>query len=300
MSKKRSVNDNSDPIPPAAQSANKQRRTSTPAFRVARESSGTAVNRSSRLTTIRTNAHGRRGYLTESRSLLPDPDPLSSLSINEELPDEAVPDPPAYWQLNDNQAQTVVPSKPPKPKRKRQNTTSEWLIFRQSCLDELLRHDGLSDSLDQEYCISCKKVCGVYKCKDCFSGSLLRCCDCLVNAHRTILFIMSRSSCPTWARGAPCPLPSAGPENFCIFDTYGVHYISVDFCDCRTNGFIHQRTQLLRARWFPATFNRPKTAFTFDCLDTFHELTLQGKTPLYDFYHTVLHKTDNLELNKTV
>ncbi|KAH9956388.1 hypothetical protein BGW80DRAFT_1439367 [Lactifluus volemus] len=223
MSKKRSVNDNSDPIPPAAQSANKQRRTSTPAFRVARESSGTAVNRSSRLTTIRTNAHG----------------------------------------------QTVVPSKPPKPKRKRQNTTSEWLIFRQSCLDELLRHDGLSDSLDQEYCISCKKVCGVYKCKDCFSGSLLRCRDCLVNAHRDhplhhveiwngrFFAAVTLQSLGLRVQlghgGAPCPLPSAGPENFCIFDTYGVHYISVDFCDCRTNGFIHQRTQLLRARWFPAT-----------------------------------------------
>jgi hypothetical protein len=56
----------------------------------------------------------------------------------------------------------------------------------------------------------------------------------------------------------------------------------------------------LRTRWFPATFNRPMTAFTFDCLDTFHELTLQGKTPLYDFYHMVLHKTDSLELHKTV
>lgn len=60
------------------------------------------------------------------------------------------------------------------------------------------------------------------------------------------------------------------------------------------------RTQLLRARWFPATFTRPRTAFTFDCLDTFHLLTLQGKTSLYDFYHTVLHKTDNMELQKPV
>lgn len=100
--------------------------------------------------------------------------------------------------------------------------------------------------------------------------------------------------------GSSCPLPSAGPEHFCVLDTSGVHYISVDFCDCRTNGFVHHRAQLLRARWFPATFNRPQTAFTFDCLDTFHELTLQGKTPLYDFYYTILHKTDNLELNKTI
>ncbi len=100
--------------------------------------------------------------------------------------------------------------------------------------------------------------------------------------------------------GAPCPLPSTGPGKFCVFDTSSVHYISVDFCECQMNGFIHQRTQLLHACWFPASFNWPKTVFTFDCLDTFHEFTLQGKTSLYDFYHTILHKTDNLELNKTV
>jgi len=32
----------------------------------------------------------------------------------------------------------------------------------------------------------------------------------------------------------------------------------------------------------------------------FHLLTLQGKMPIYDFYHTVLHVTDNTELMKPV
>jgi CxC2 like cysteine cluster associated with KDZ transposases len=39
-----------------------------------------------------------------------------------------------------------------------------------------------------------------------------------------------------------------------------------------------QRTQILRARWVPATLQRPKTVFTFDALETFHELTLQDNT----------------------
>ncbi|KAF8496376.1 hypothetical protein F5888DRAFT_1614545, partial [Russula emetica] len=117
----------------------------------------------------------------------------------------------------------------------------EWLIFRQSCLDELLQHDGLSDSLDQGHCISCKKIRGLYKCKDCFSGSLLRCRDCVVDAHRDhpfhrvevcLQFGMAFFAAVTLQSlglrvqlghgGAPCPLPSAGPENFCIFDTSGV------------------------------------------------------------------------------
>ncbi|KAI0245468.1 hypothetical protein BJV78DRAFT_1356698 [Lactifluus subvellereus] len=203
------------------------------------------------------------------------------------------------------------------PKSEDQKTLYMLVVSSSSfCLDKLLRHDGLGDTLDQELCISCKKVNGVYKCKDCFSGSLLRCRGCLVNAHRdhplhrikiwngrffTVVTLQSLGLCVQLGHGgALCPLPSAGPKTFCVFDTTGVHHILVNFCNCRMNGIIHQRTQLLRARWFPATFNRPKTAFTFDCLDTFHELTLQGKTPLYDFYHTVLHKTDNLELNKTV
>lgn len=41
-------------------------------------------------------------------------------------------------------------------------------------------------------------------------------------------------------------------------------------------------------------------AFTFDVLDLFHKLTLQGKTTLYDFYHTLLHRSDNMALGKAV
>jgi hypothetical protein len=101
--------------------------------------------------------------------------------------------------------------------------------------------------------------------------------------------------------GAKCPYPSPGPSDLMVFDTSGVHYVAVNYCDCGQGGqVIHQRTQLLRSRWFPATFDRPKTVFTFDCLATFHELTLQGKTTPFDFYHTILRRTDNAQLSKTI
>jgi hypothetical protein len=101
--------------------------------------------------------------------------------------------------------------------------------------------------------------------------------------------------------GAPCPCPSPAPPDFCIFDISGIHLVNVDFCGCRIDGLaLHPRIQLLRAGWFPATFNRPKTAFTFDTLETFHELTLQGKTTIYDFYHTIQRKTDNLKVQKKI
>jgi hypothetical protein len=67
---------------------------------------------------------------------------------------------------------------------KRQTKLTEWLVFRQSCLDELLRHDGRGSFLGQDLCFSCGVVEGTYKCKDCFMGCLLRCRDCMVEAHR--------------------------------------------------------------------------------------------------------------------
>lgn len=62
--------------------------------------------------------------------MLPDPDPLVGPSVNKELLDEAVPDPPLpnLRPLNDN-PQSAVPPKPPEAKRKRQNTTSVCVLI---------------------------------------------------------------------------------------------------------------------------------------------------------------------------
>jgi len=78
------------------------------------------------------------------------------------------------------------------------------------------------------------------------------------------------------------------------------HTLNVNFCNCNPIQPMDQQVQLLWRGWFPATLDCPWTAFTFDCLETFHELTLQGKVNLYDFYHTILRKTDNANLNKSI
>ena len=101
--------------------------------------------------------------------------------------------------------------------------------------------------------------------------------------------------------GGQCPLPCRGPSNFMVINISGVHRVSVDFCNCGLDGnFTHRRTQLLRSRWMPASFDRPQTGFTFNVLETFHELTLQGKTTAYDFYHTILRRTDSAQLGKRI
>jgi len=77
----------------------------------------------------------------------------------------------------------------------------------------------------------------------------------------------------------------------------GAHLVNIDYCDCiESDRALDKRTQLLHKKWFPATTARPNTVFTFDLLSTFHELTLQGKGNLFDFYHTILRKTDNANI----
>lgn len=100
--------------------------------------------------------------------------------------------------------------------------------------------------------------------------------------------------------GGRCALPVPASPNFLVFSLSGVHQVNVDFCGCQPSYELEKRVQLLRRRWFPATTSRPQTVFTFECLDTFHELTLQGKTNLYDFYHTLLRKTDNANIRPTI
>ena len=81
----------------------------------------------------------------------------------------------------------------------------------------------------------------------------------------------------------------------------GAHFVDVQFCECEgSTDWVENYRQLLRVAWYPASFDRPRTAFTFDVLDTYHKLTLQGKLNLYDFYLSTMQKTDNCGHNKTI
>ena len=99
--------------------------------------------------------------------------------------------------------------------------------------------------------------------------------------------------------GGKCPCPECGPKIFTVFGLAGAQDVNIDYCGCEDIP-LSKTVQILRQGWFPATFDRPQTAFTFECLGFFHELTLQGKTNLYDFYHTLLRVTDNANLTSTI
>lgn len=92
--------------------------------------------------------------------------------------------------------------------------------------------------------------------------------------------------------GGPCPSATAEISNFVVVDTSGQHTITMSFCECL--GAPPCRIQLLRVSWFPATLLRPQTAYTFDVLNSFQLVNLQGKLSAYDYYLSLMHKTNNV------
>ena len=93
--------------------------------------------------------------------------------------------------------------------------------------------------------------------------------------------------------GAACPVDSPSYV-LLIIDINSWHKVQVGFCTCGANMSWHERyRQLLRMRWYPASFKRPRTAFSFDLLETYHKVTLQGKLNLYDFFLAIMQKSDN-------
>ncbi|KAF7965909.1 hypothetical protein HWV62_40974 [Athelia sp. TMB] len=98
--------------------------------------------------------------------------------------------------------------------------------------------------------------------------------------------------------GSQCPSPTLKSTDFEILDLSGQHTITVYFCGCF--GAPHERIQLLRTKWFPASTSQPNSAFTFDVLNTFQLISLQGKLSAYDFYQALMHKTDNLGITRRV
>jgi hypothetical protein len=68
--------------------------------------------------------------------------------------------------------------------------------------------------------------------------------------------------------------------------TNGWHVTKVRYCTCPTAPTY--AVQLFRARLFPASYERPATAFSFDVLDIFEELTLKSKIGMFDFFESML------------
>ena len=82
-----------------------------------------------------------------------------------------------------------------------------------------------------------------------------------------------------------------------VVDRSGVHEIGVSWCRCP--GAPEHDMQLMMAGLFPATFHKPKTAFTFRVLEDYHLDNLECKTTTSQYFSR-LRRLTNDEFPNTV
>ncbi|KAF9777722.1 hypothetical protein BJ322DRAFT_1015452 [Thelephora terrestris] len=184
----------------------------------------------------------------------------------------------------------------------------QWVRHRSIFLDELLRLEGLGDASNcSQPCPDCSRHPATFRCYDCLEGTL-RCSACTVLFHRDLpLHKIQRWNGAFFETvsleslglvinlshsGGACPVNTDTKRIF-VVDLSGYHFVRIRFCTCPHTSFLDLFRQFLRVRWFPASILQPKTVFTFDLLDTYHKISMQGKLNLYDFYTAIMQKTDN-------
>ena len=92
--------------------------------------------------------------------------------------------------------------------------------------------------------------------------------------------------------GKPCPFLGRVLDRFTVVHTNRIHTVKIQLCSCHGDRS-HAKFQLLRCSWLPATTEDPQTAFTFDILDSYLLLSLQGKVSREDYYVSISRHTDN-------
>ncbi|KAJ7920718.1 hypothetical protein B0H13DRAFT_1605173 [Mycena leptocephala] len=85
--------------------------------------------------------------------------------------------------------------------------------------------------------------------------------------------------------GVVCPYRFSAAKDFVLYDTSGVHEVTVDYCGCSQGEEprLEPRVQLLRAGWWPATTIMPTTCATVALLKLFQIMNCLGKLSAYDF-----------------
>lgn len=82
---------------------------------------------------------------------------------------------------HDDPAEANTDGKEKSKRRKRAKAMEDWLMYRDTYLQELLRHDG-RQGLQVTYCVNCGDI-GDFSCYDC-AYCMHYCKDCLVDCHR--------------------------------------------------------------------------------------------------------------------
>lgn len=143
---------------------------------------------------------------------------------------------------------------------------------------------------------SCDSEPALFKCEECFQPRML-CKACIISTHvqqpfhhigewsGTHFKRISLSSIGAVIRlghhGEKCRnrLPGSGRDTV-IVHTNGIHRVCIEYCRCED---VPEAIQLPRSQLFPATMERPETAFTFAVLNDFHIHSLTSKKLALDY-----------------
>jgi hypothetical protein len=86
-------------------------------------------------------------------------------------------------------------------------------------------------------------------------------------------------------------------NDFVIVDITGIHVVTLDFCACYNAP--ERYIQLLRMRLYPATFENPSTAFSFQVLRDFLSLSFNTRLSQLHFMDFLSQKMDLSGLRNT-
>jgi hypothetical protein len=113
--------------------------------------------------------------------------------------------------------------------------------------------------------------------------------------HPTTLYNVGLRVNAGHSGGSSCPCFSLGPRNFVVVHVNGIHRVCVDFCGCPGKAPERWR-QLMRMKWWPATTEEPRTAFTFEVMRHFEKMNASGHITATNYYRGLIHMSDSTGL----
>jgi hypothetical protein len=165
--------------------------------------------------------------------------------------------------------------------------------------------------------------CGMGKqlvhCWECFQYPVA-CANCFVKRHRHLPFHWAQVWVPEKRIWIPTDYSSVLPESdkaiiqlghldeenhcsanekpldFTVIHTNGIHSTRIRFCHCDASR--NRSIQLTEADLFPATPDKPETAFTFAMLEEFQTHNLQSKATPFDWMMSLRRLTNDVTTHK--
>ncbi|PVF91605.1 hypothetical protein CPB86DRAFT_303151 [Serendipita vermifera] len=177
----------------------------------------------------------------------------------------------------------------------------EWVRYAGEYLECLLSLEAITKILP---CMCASGELALYKCTTCIIPAY-SCQACMVTRHQydpfhrilkwnghyfeaVALHALGITLPIRHPDGSPCP-HERSQGMLTVVHINGFHEIEVRGCDCV--GSPSFSTQLFLSQLFGASITSPKTAFTFECLDSFRLLHLEGKISTYTYMQTLTRMT---------